>query len=248
MELKQQITNLLATDPMTSATINQIKALLADPQPTKAKQLSQDQREIANLKKTIKALKELVEPASTTKDSDQLLDDMYQLKQNRTLEIETKGEPVTLGTSDRIYKALQVSDNTFHFAPGTPVAVGTKVTSKGSLCVITEFKHVAGRITAKTWTPSSAFTVYSKTDTKTGGVNLKLAGSETPCTFTDNILTTFNIKQTAGTIVKVSNSFYEVTGTYTDGLLVKHQLAPFESLSVPAPQAEVRGHYSKVLN
>ncbi|HCE66030.1 MAG: hypothetical protein A2X82_19560 [Geobacteraceae bacterium GWC2_55_20] len=230
MTTKEQLEELLAISPMTAATIARIKELLADPSEAtaKAKQAFQDQREIANLKKTIKALKDQLAPMQDTKSDldskEDMLDQLYTLQAKRTTKIETRGETVTFNTSERSYKALNASPDTLYFSPGTPVTVGTKVKSdRLGLCIVTGFKHVAGRIEATIWTPRQTCQTWTATSTKTG-TNLKQAGSDTPCTIFKDTLTVFGQPLATGQIIKCVGSFFEVAGFYKEGNLVIHQL------------------------
>lgn len=230
MELKQQIQELLSTNPMTAKTIAQIKALLADP-PTataKAVQAIHDQREIANLKVTIKALRDQLAPSQVTKgnfdSTEDMLDQLYSLQLRRTAEIETRGETVTFNTSERSYKALNASPGNLHFPPGTPVTVGTHVKSDSlGFCIITGFKQAAGRIEATTWTPHQTCQTWTATPTKTGS-NLKQSGADIPCIVSQDTMTIFGQPLATGQIIKCAGSFFEVAGSYKTGNLFVHQL------------------------
>ena len=245
MTTKEQIQALLDTKPMTAAIVTRIKELLADPSEAtaKAKQAFHDQREIANLKATVKALKDKITPASDTKgtSTDQLLDSLFTLQHKRANEINRSGLSVKLGTSDKSFPALQADEKTLYLPAGTPTAIGTHVNADNELLgIITSTTAQAGRLKCEIWKPRQTTAVHEKTATATGW-NLRKSSGSIPCQLCDDTVTTFAKSFPVGTILQCSDGFYEVVSSATEGQLVRHALKPYTELAkaAPAPQKGV---------
>jgi len=235
MELKEQIQALIAVQPMTAATIARIKELISDPSEatTKAVQAFHNHREIANLKATISNLKSQLQPANTPADSEQLLDDLYQLQQKRIAEITQSGFSIRFGTSEKSFPCLQADEKSIHVLTGTPAAIGSPVIHDNELLgIITGTTAQAGRIKCTLWKPKQTAITHEKTATATGW-NLRKSGASIPCQFVDNTLTTFAKSFSAGTILQCSGSFYEVLSSTQVDMLVRHKLAPYGDKQAP---------------
>lgn len=234
-QLKKRITEILSAPVITAEIIDELEKVILGSKTAarttliKAKTATAttaDKRTVETLKDQVKALKDQLNTRET--NSDDLLDQLYIRTVQRTHEIETKGSPVTFGTSERTYQALQINESTYYFLPGTPLIIGTEIKSdRNGLSIITGIKQVAGRIVATTFNPSSKCQSYSRTATQTG-FNLKQEGTNICCKLEGDKLTTFNHCYPAGTILKLSETFYVVEGSYQDDLLVVHKLKHYQ--------------------
>jgi hypothetical protein len=230
-EMQLSLDEILSVAVITKKEIDALHELFAPAPKPAIKAKPRTTAVLDELRSTIKALKNQINPiqaATSALTTDDLVDLLYIKTVERTHEIESKGSLVTFGASERQVKALQVNEDTLYFAPGTPVAIGTQVKStNGNTKIIIAIKQVAGRVECTAWTPSTTCQSFSKTATATG-FNLKQEGTNVPCKHASDTLTTFNHKYAVGTILKLRDAFYEVLGSYQEGLLVKHSLKPYQ--------------------
>jgi len=234
--VKQQLQELLATNPMTAEVLVKIHALCADPVATQKQSLS-DQIAIRNLKAAVNSLRDQLNPAQPVQEpvnKEALLEDLFQLQLKRQQEIIQAGTAVTFGTSEKTFPCLQADPETLMFPAGTPVAIGTHINRNGGLVgIVTGTTQQAGRLKCSLWCPRQTATPFKKSATVTG-YNLQNDGLPSPCELLGAALTSARA-YSIGALVKCSGVYLEVTGSRQEGGLTIHQVKEFEAPQPPAP-------------
>ena len=189
---------------------------------------------LKNLQAQIRDLQSQINPVQ---DQEKQLDDLYQLQLERQKNINENGLTVTFGSGEKTFKCLKANDSTVYFQAGIPVCPSMQIKHNGSLLgIITGSSPQAGRIKCTIFSPRSTAQAFEKSATATGN-NLKQSGTSIPCLLSGDTLTTYNQPIVVGTIVKCSDTFFEVTGSYSDNGLHVHQLAPYGDQEKQAPMS-----------
>ena len=187
---------------------------------------------LKNLQEQIRDLQKQINPVQ---DNEKQLDDLYQLQLKRQQDINEHGLTVTFGAGEKTFRCLKADDSTVYFQSGTFLAPSMQIKHNGNLLgIVTGTTPQAGRIKCTIFSPRSTAQAYEKSATATG-TNLRQSGPPVPCQVNGDTLTTYNKPIATGTIVKCSDTFYEVSSSYTENGLIVHQIKLFEELEKQAP-------------
>lgn len=193
-----------------------------------------NQEILKSIQDQIRDIKNQLNPVQ---DNEKQLDDLYQLQLKRQQDINENGLTVTFGAGEKTFKCLKVNDSTVYFQAGIPVCPSVQIKYNGSLLgIVTGTTPQAGRIKCTIFSPRAIAQAFEKSATATGN-NLKQSGTSIPCLLSGDTLTTYNQPIATGTVLKCSDMFYEITGSYSDNGLHVHQLAPYGDQEKQAPMS-----------